>query len=268
VNCEKAKEWMSESWSGELASDRRAQLELHLRSCPACAEESESLRELWNAMGELPVEKPGPEVRSRFYLMLDAYRLGEQQAARRRGSILATLIAWRPPRPVLQFAVAASLLIAGIMAGRWTFEREHGQRQVAQLSQEVQHMRQLVTLSLLQQQSATDRLRGVNWAVRLDQNDAEVLDALFQTLNQDSNVNVRLSAVDALQRFANTAQVRGELREALPQQTSPLVQIALIDSLAEARDRESRGVLEQLRQRPDVDPSVKTRIERALGRLQ
>ena len=128
-------------------------------------------------------------------------------------------------------------------------------------------MRQLVTLSLLQQQSATDRLRGVDWAYRLDQNDAEVLDALFHTLNQDSNVNVRLSAVDALQRFT-TAQVRGELREALPQQTSPLVQIALIDSLAEARDRESRGVLEQLRQRPDVDPSVKTRIERALGRLQ
>lgn len=268
MNCDKAREWMSESWSGDLESERRAQLELHLRDCAACSEESASLRELWNALGELPAGEPAPDVRSRFYLMLDAYRLGSQQGARRRRSLIETLIAWRPPRPVLRLAIAASLVIAGLIAGRWTFEREHGARQVAQLSQEVQHMRQLVTLSLLQQQSATDRLRGVNWAYRVEQSDPEVLDALFRTLNEDSNVNVRLSAADALQRFANNAHVRGELRDSLPQQTSPLVQIALIDSIAEARDRASRGVLEQLRQRSDVDPTVKSRIERALGRLQ
>ena len=102
----------------------------------------------------------------------------------------------------------------------------------------------------------------------MDRSDSEVFDALLRTLNEDANVNVRLSAVDALQRFAGNSEVRTELRQSLPRQTSPLVQIALIDSLTEARDRAAVGVLEQLQQRSDVDPAVKARIQRALGRLQ
>ena len=268
MNCEKAREWMTQSWSGELESDRRAQLELHLRSCMACAEESESLSELWRSLAELPNQTPGPEVRSRFYLMLDAYRLGTQHA-RRRPAWIENMLAWRIPRPVLQLAGAAALVVAGILAGRWTSTgQQTADPRYAQLTQEVQNMRQLVTLSLLQQQSATDRLRGVNWAYRVDRSDSEVFDALLRTLNEDANVNVRLSAVDALQRFAGNSEVRTELRQSLPRQTSPLVQIALIDSLTEARDRAAVGVLEQLQQRSDVDPAVKARIQRALGRLQ
>ena len=56
-------------------------------------------------------------------------------------------------------------------------------------------MRQLVTLSLLQQQSAGDRLQGVNWSYRVEQPDTAVLAALLTTVNHDPNVNVRLAAV-------------------------------------------------------------------------
>ncbi len=65
-------------------------------------------------------------------------------------------------------------------------------------------MRQLVALSLLQQQNASDRLRGVNYAYRVEQSDPQVLSALLTTLDHDSNVNVRLAAVDAVRNFTDS----------------------------------------------------------------
>ena len=59
-------------------------------------------------------------------------------------------------------------------------------------------MRQLVALSLMQQQSASERLRGVSWAYQRGTIRREVLAALVSAVNHDTNVNVRLAAVDAL----------------------------------------------------------------------
>src|SRR5260370_32118610 len=80
--------------------------------------------------------------------------------------------------------------------------------QVAQLRNEVNSMKQLVTLSLLQQQNASDRLRGVTWSYRVEQSDSEVLGALLTTINHDPTVNVRLAAVDAIKTFADSPLAR------------------------------------------------------------
>ncbi len=64
-------------------------------------------------------------------------------------------------------------------------------------------MRQLVALSLMQQQNASDRLRGVNYTYRVEPDDPQVLSALLTTVNHDPSVNVRLAAVDALRKFTD-----------------------------------------------------------------
>jgi len=69
-------------------------------------------------------------------------------------------------------------------------------------------MKQMVMLSLLKQQSASERLRGVNWSYQIEQPDEQVLSALLRALDSDPNVNVRLAAVDALQQFARRALVK------------------------------------------------------------
>ena len=88
-------------------------------------------------------------------------------------------------------------------------------------------LRQMVSLSLLQQQSASERLKGVAWAAQLESGDGSVVTALLDALSNDPNVNVRLASVDALKRFATQDAVRRGAVTALERQTSPLVQIAL-----------------------------------------
>ena len=76
-------------------------------------------------------------------------------------------------------------------------------------------MRQMLMLSLMQQQSATERLRGVSGSVQIDQPGAEIVRALLETLMHDPNVNVRLACVDALRRFSEQDVVRRGTVQAL-----------------------------------------------------
>ena len=128
-------------------------------------------------------------------------------------------------------------------------------------------MRQMVTLSLLQQQSASERLKGVTWTGQLERPDAEVIAALLDTLHHDTNVNVRLATIDALKRFADQPSVRRATIESLPAQTSPLVQMALIDFVVEANGREGVPLLERLAMDEMVNAAVRQRARWGLQQI-
>jgi HEAT repeat protein len=136
------------------------------------------------------------------------------------------------------------------------------------LREEVTHTRQLVALSLLQQQSASERLKGVDWSNRISQPDPQVLSALLHTVNYDSNVNVRLAALDALRQSASNDTVRLGLVESLDRQTSPMVQIALIDVLVDIRDQQASTALKDLTQEAGLNPEVRDRAQWALEHLK
>ncbi len=269
MNCDRAKDRMVDRWMKGIDEEARLELSEHLAGCADCREQHESLQALWNGLGELPLEEPARAMRTNFHRMLEAYRLGVAAAAEPRKAPAWTWLhgLW-PRQPLVQFALAGAALLFGLVAGHLYTARGHDRERIAGLSAEMQQMRQLVALSLLQQQSASDRLRGVSYSIRLEPADDQVLAALFGALNHDPNVNVRLAAFDALRQFGARRAVRQGLREALARQDSPLVQIALMDWAVEAGDRASAGALRQLRQQPGLHPAVASRLDQALQRLQ
>ncbi len=129
-------------------------------------------------------------------------------------------------------------------------------------------MRGMVAMSLLQQQSAVERLRGVNYSVQMNNPDEEVVGALVQTLRSDSSVDVRLAAAEALNKYSGKPRVRQAIAESLPMQDSPLVQLTLIDSLVAYKERRAEPAMQKLALDRDLDPTVKTRIDRALQELK
>ena len=129
-------------------------------------------------------------------------------------------------------------------------------------------MRQMVALSLMQQQSASERLKGVNWSYQLQQPDREVLTALLDTLMHDPNVNVRLAAIDALRQFGGQPVVRSGVVEALGRQDSPMVQVALIDLVVDLKEKESVDTLRKLIQNEKLNEAVRTRAQKGLQELE
>jgi len=168
---------------------------------------------------------------------------------------------WRGRFVVQAGLAAAATLVLGVVLGRQTARPAAPDPQLAELRQELRDMRQMVTLSLMQQQSASERLKGVSWTGQIDQPGNEVVTALLDTLMHDPNVNVRLASVDALRRFASRDAVRRGAVDALPKQSSPMVQIALVDFLIEESGRESAATLRGLADDPMVDATVRARAQ-------
>ena len=140
--------------------------------------------------------------------------------------------------------------------------------EIEELRSELHQTRQMVALSLLQQQSANDRLKGVSWSYQLQQPGREILAALLDTLMHDQNVNVRLAAVDALAQSARQPAVRQGILQALAQQDSPMVQIALIDLLVGLGEKNSVTTLRNLSANRNLDTAVRDRAEQGLVELE
>jgi hypothetical protein len=132
-------------------------------------------------------------------------------------------------------ALAAGLALAlgaGIWLGSSSASRRNAE-DVAALRDEIRSLRSTVAIALLAEASPSERLNGVAYGRELQTEDRRVADALFATLLEDSNVNVRLAALDALREVASRPENRARLVQSIPQQDSPLVQISAIDVLLE-----------------------------------
>jgi anti-sigma factor RsiW len=260
MKCEDVREYLPDFLAGEAAAGVRATVEAHLAECPACREDAA----MWARMDAWPDEQPSPALRERFDAVLAAYRSGFDHAgrgARGRFSFAGWLESWWPAQPALQFTLVVAALGAGLLGGFGIASRGGGSAEMARLKEEVHSTRQLVAVSLLQQQSASERLRGVNWSYRVDQPDAQVVTALVHALQYDTSVDVRLAAADALQRYTAQPAVQQGIIAALRPPQSPLVQIALIDLIVEARMSQAAGAVRELGRDAAVDQTVRRRAE-------
>src|SRR5438128_1660478 len=198
MQCEEVREQFADYVIDGLREPVRLQVEQHLMVCDSCRSEAAELKTLWADLGSVPAAQPGPELRARFDVMLEAYKHGLEQAPaaswwQRLNSWLA---GWWPRQPVLQFGIALALLAIGISAGllsRPVPASPQPNGEISQLRGELSEMRQMVALSLMQQQSASDRLKGVSWSSQVQQPGREIVAALLDTLMHDSNINVRLA---------------------------------------------------------------------------
>jgi hypothetical protein len=171
----------------------------------------------------------------------------------------------------VQGLAAAAVLLVGIAIGRFAMPHRtapvDSSSEIAAMRGEMRELREMVSLSLMQQQSASDRLKGVTWTGQLDRPSSEVVSALLDALMHDPNVNVRLATIDALERFASRDDVRRAAIEAVTRQMSPLVQIALIDFLVKTNERQSAPTLRRLTQDPQVNDAVRSRAAWGLQQL-
>jgi anti-sigma factor RsiW len=272
MNCEQIGELLPDYLQGSVSGDKAQLIESHLAQCADCRDDVA----VWKKLALLPVEQPSAESRLRFEAMLHAYQEGRSDRGKanfepRHSSVRWSFWEWLRT-PVGAVAWSAALLLIGLFVGNYYSVRTSrtapaNQDEIAQMHTELSNMRQLVVLSLLQQQSASERLQGVSYSQREAQLDPQVTQALLHTLRYDGSVDVRLAALDALSRHSGQPQVRRGVLDALQEQQSPLVQVALIDQLVEWHDPDAAQHLRNFEQMPNLNPTVKQRAEWAVSKL-
>ncbi|HTI93393.1 MAG TPA: HEAT repeat domain-containing protein [Puia sp.] len=140
-------------------------------------------------------------------------------------------------------------------------------RQLQVLSEQVHEMREMVLLALLENPSASERIRGVSYTNEISKVNRNVINALLSTLNNDPNSNVRLMTLEALTHYADDPAVREGLVQSILQQDSPLVQAALADAMLKLQEKKAVPSLKELLHQKDLNEMVRMKIRQTLTRL-
>ncbi len=142
-------------------------------------------------------------------------------------------------------AAAVALIIISAGLGFWISENNARRENLARIEKEMETARRelaetksMMMTMLGNDQSASQRMKGVNVAMELPKPDDEIVKALFDALQTDRSTNVRLAALEALARFRQDPAVRKGLVESLSKVSDPMVQIKLIQLMVEMKEKD------------------------------
>jgi hypothetical protein len=271
MECRYYREQFTLLLTDSLDQIKRQEFENHLEGCQECRMEFEAAQNIWNLMGEIPQPESSAAMRAGFNAILNNYKdelkVNKNPLAEWLHNIREHWYLQARPR----FAFGLLLVIIGLTAG-YLLHRP-GQtsisynRQIDSLSLQVSEMKQMMMLSLLQNPSASQRIRAVAYTEEISNVDNKVIDALLTTLNEDPNVNVRLMCLEALVKLSYEPMVRAGLVQSISLQESPLVQSAIADVMVKLQEKSSVQSLQKLLNKKDLNQMVKLKIEESIHKL-
>lgn len=205
----------------------------------------EQLKQVTTAMDRSAEINPSSRLHRGFNQMLTE-EIAEQRAPKQRQVFFTP--------SVFRAAAAVLLVMAGVVIGYYVNRYNIQQEELAKAKEENMLMKKNMLALIGNENSASQRIRGVNVALNDVQHlDDDVVDALVMTLNEDKNSNVRLAALEALGKFHQEPAVRKALIASMSKQTDPVVQIALIQLMVKMKEK---GVLKDLQKIIDDENSI------------
>lgn len=241
---------------GKLSEAERKQIEQRLNEDAEVRTWYEQVKEMNSAINSSKEWKPSTALRESFHALLQQEIETEQKAK---------TIFFNPVFYRVAAAVVLLITIGGI--GFWYSKQEAKDAEILALRKEMEATRALVFAMLENDQSASQRMMGVKAAYETTRKDDAIVNALIKVMNEDANMNVRLSAVEALGKFSNEQIVQTALIESLPRQTDPAVQIALIQVLVQMKERGAVESLQKIIEDETVLESVKDEAHAGIIKL-
>ncbi|MBX2843292.1 MAG: HEAT repeat domain-containing protein [Flammeovirgaceae bacterium] len=260
------KPYLIEYLKDELDEETKKEIQSKLKVDLELQEELNEMQVVFGELNKVSIQKPDMQLKENFQKMMEE---NTAQAPGLFSSSISNIQNWINNFQVTisfkQMAYAAVLLLVGFFIGynQNTGTIISGEKN-QELSMEIEELRKNMMLTLLEQPSASERIKAVNISYDLEDADPKVIEALFFTLNNDKNSNVRLAALEALTRYSFNKKIRNGLTESLRHQNKPLIQIALIDVLTEMHDKSLKKEFNDLLQQGELDSDVKEKINESL----
>lgn len=264
---DEAKILIMEYLNGDLNHEDSARLDAYINANPAFRKEFKSMKNLWQNLEVLETPQPSLEAKDRFNAMLKGYQEGiEATPGNQLSQFFKDLVNWWQGSYIPQAIMGIALLLLGIQIG-FNLQNGNNEQQVSGLTKEVQEMKEMMMLTLMEQQSASQRLRAVNMSYEINDQNNRITEVLLKTLSNDENINVRLAAVEALFVLADQPIVREALVNALLEQESPIVQSALIDVIYSLQEKQASNTIKQFLKNKDVNPAIREKAQNTLKLL-
>lgn len=221
--------------------------------------EIESMKNLGSVFGNVFSGEPSAGMDEKFYSMLENESRKEQKGE--KPATLTTRYAW------LLVAAGIALFILGWFSASLFETASFRSDQLSGLSKEVKDLRETLVLTMLDQNSASERIKAVNMIKELETANSTIIENLFKALNTDDNDNVRLLALEALIKYAGNKEVRDGLVASISKQTSPMIQLRMTEIMTALNEKSSVPEFRRLLENPGLNYSIRTKIRETVGTL-
>lgn len=246
--------------SGELDDNEKLKVEQLIASGEIDMIDFKAMEQLHDELEMVSTPEPSSELSNRFYSMLEAEKAELKPSFNLSEKINALFEALTMPRLAYAFVL---LIVGGFIGSQFGTNTS----QLDELTSQMQDMREIMVVSMLEGASTTDRLRAVNISAQLPLADEKAVRALLFTLNNDESVNVRVQTIEALKRWGDDEAVRKGLVSAIGVQNSDVVIIALADAMVDLGLDNSKQEFENLINERELNFSVKEKLQSTIALL-
>lgn len=259
---EKHEKLIADYLQGTLSEEEKKNVEELLAKNEINFIDFKAMEQLHDELDLVQVPEPSSEMSSRFYTMLEEEKGSPKVSVfdTFRDKLIELLQSLTMPR----LAYAFVLLIVGGFVGN---QINTGDDEIEQLTSEMQNMREMMMISMLEGPSTTDQLRAVNISAQLPSADEKAVRALLFTLNNNESVNVRVQAVEALSRWGNLSIVQEGMVRSIAEQESDIVIITLADAMVDLGLKNSANEFQRLINEKTLTPATKLKVENTIAVL-
>jgi hypothetical protein len=235
MKCEDVQQLLIDYIDNAIDAELKETLDQHLSACENCRNELNELQTLLQLMESgADMEKPDENLHRNFSTMLNQeIKNTQNNDSKPEGRKVS-----RFTRELLKVAAAVAIFAIGILIGTQIKSSVKNAQtdQLTKLTKEVKEMKEALMFTMLDEESASQRIKAVNYADEISNPNSNIINALIKTLNTDKNVNVRLAAAYSLQKFTNSQFVMDSLIASLAKQQEPIIQVVLINILTEKKE--------------------------------
>jgi hypothetical protein len=264
MKCEEVELQMIDYLDKILDENTSKEIDKHLATCEKCLDEMKDTQQVLSLISKDENIVPDGSLRINFYHMLQSEIKKNEGHGKNLDS--EQLKPWYNS-PMYRIAAGVALLVCGTFIGLLInsgLNAASASNELRQLHSEITDLKKATMFTMLKEESSSDRIQAVRYVEDIDKPDQNVIDVLVNTLNNDKNVNVRMAAAYALSKFADQRPVVDSLVLSLSLQRDPILQVTLINILAERKEKSALRPIQEIIANRSTMKEVRTVAQNSL----
>jgi hypothetical protein len=250
---------------GNLGPEEEEMIISELEKAGINRKEINSIMSVDKLLDSAPLPEPTEKMDRRFYAMLNDEK---RKSLPVEPDIVKPMITLKGiMAPGIRIAAGIALFLLGWFSSGWLNTSSLNRVQLTTLNTEIGNLKETLILTMMQQNSTVERIKAVNMVDEFETPASPIIESLLNILNNDSNDNVRLLALESLTRYTSIPEVRDGLVLTIAKQTSPMIQLRLIEVMLALKERRAAPEFEKILQNTQVNYIVKGKINNAVSVL-
>jgi len=246
---------------GKLSESQSNDLLQKLQDEGSTIKSLEELNEITSRLENIKIPEPSFNMSQEFYINLNAHSNSQYQFNKYISVILSRIKGNQVMKWSTRMAFAVILIVVGWKLG------QSDQHHIEILRSEVSEMQKMFSVSMLKDHSPSKRIQALQYITRFDQLNYELRKSVFDILNRDPNVNVRLEALETLLLYIEDEKIRQNLVLSISMQTQPMMQMAMAEAMVSLGQKQAIAPLKKLLMQKDLNYSARSMIIQSIAAL-